>query len=42
MSWVQLKNPSILHYDSFVNNEWIPAKKGGRFEVIGESPSFSI
>ncbi|QKX63843.1 uncharacterized protein TRUGW13939_11014 [Talaromyces rugulosus] len=30
----ELKNPSILHYDSFVNNEWIPAKKGGRFEVI--------
>ncbi|PYH83767.1 succinate semialdehyde dehydrogenase [Aspergillus uvarum CBS 121591] len=30
----KLDDPSILHFDSFVNNEWKPASSGGRFEVI--------
>ncbi|PYH42859.1 NAD-dependent succinate-semialdehyde dehydrogenase [Aspergillus saccharolyticus JOP 1030-1] len=30
----KLDDPSILHFDSFVNNEWVTAKSGERFEVI--------
>ncbi|PYI28496.1 succinate-semialdehyde dehydrogenase [Aspergillus indologenus CBS 114.80] len=29
----KLDDPSILHFDSFVNNEWKPASSGERFEV---------
>ncbi|EFR02478.1 succinate-semialdehyde dehydrogenase [Nannizzia gypsea CBS 118893] len=29
-----LDDPSLLHFDSFVNNEWVTASDGGRFEVI--------
>ncbi|RAL14105.1 NAD-dependent succinate-semialdehyde dehydrogenase [Aspergillus homomorphus CBS 101889] len=30
----KLDDPSILHFDSFVNNEWVPASSGARFEVL--------
>ncbi|EEH18317.2 hypothetical protein PABG_00880 [Paracoccidioides brasiliensis Pb03] len=30
----QLDDPSLLHFDSFVNNEWVTADDGSRFEVI--------
>ncbi|KAL2003772.1 hypothetical protein VTN02DRAFT_2408 [Thermoascus thermophilus] len=30
----ELDDPELLHFDSFVNNEWVPASKGGRFEVV--------
>ncbi|KAK2805612.1 hypothetical protein FQN50_006127 [Emmonsiellopsis sp. PD_5] len=30
----QLDDPTLLHFDSFVNNEWVPAQDGKRFEVI--------
>ncbi|PYI20377.1 succinate-semialdehyde dehydrogenase [Aspergillus violaceofuscus CBS 115571] len=30
----KLDDPSILRFDSFVNNEWKPASSGERFEVI--------
>ncbi|KAL1959660.1 hypothetical protein VTO42DRAFT_1695 [Malbranchea cinnamomea] len=29
----QLDDPSLLHFDSFVNNEWVTASDGARFEV---------
>ncbi|PGH12657.1 hypothetical protein AJ79_04155 [Helicocarpus griseus UAMH5409] len=30
----QLDNPSLLQCDSFVNNEWVTAADGSRFEVL--------
>ncbi|EEP75571.1 NAD-dependent aldehyde dehydrogenase [Uncinocarpus reesii 1704] len=30
----QLDDPSLLHFDSFVNNEWVTASDGSRFEVV--------
>ncbi|KAL4897522.1 Aldehyde/histidinol dehydrogenase [Aspergillus ambiguus] len=30
----QLDDPSLLHFDSFVDNSWVQAKSGKRFEVI--------
>ncbi|KAL1968101.1 hypothetical protein VTN77DRAFT_2231 [Rasamsonia byssochlamydoides] len=30
----ELDNPELLHFDSFVNNEWVQASKGARFEVV--------
>ncbi|KAK2751405.1 hypothetical protein FQN55_000678 [Onygenales sp. PD_40] len=30
----QLDDPTLLHFDSFVNNEWVPAQDGKRFEVL--------
>ncbi|KAL5361294.1 Aldehyde/histidinol dehydrogenase [Aspergillus floccosus] len=30
----QLDDPSLLHYDSFVNNTWVQSKSGKRFEVV--------
>ncbi|EYE96117.1 NAD-dependent succinate-semialdehyde dehydrogenase [Aspergillus ruber CBS 135680] len=30
----QLDDPSLLHFDSFVGNEWVQAKHGERFEVV--------
>ncbi|KAK2841653.1 hypothetical protein FQN49_006041 [Arthroderma sp. PD_2] len=30
----QLDDPSLLQFDSFVNNEWVAAQDGGRFEVL--------
>ncbi|KAL2219225.1 putative succinate-semialdehyde dehydrogenase [Thermoascus aurantiacus ATCC 26904] len=30
----ELDDPDLLHFDSFVNNEWVQASKGGRFEVV--------
>ncbi|DAA76890.1 TPA_exp: Uncharacterized protein A8136_7119 [Trichophyton benhamiae CBS 112371] len=30
----KLDDPSLLHFDSFVNNEWVTASDGGRFEVV--------
>lgn len=32
---VQLDDPSLLHFDSFVGNEWVQSKHGERFEVVG-------
>ncbi|EGC41684.1 succinate-semialdehyde dehydrogenase [Histoplasma capsulatum var. duboisii H88] len=29
----QLDNPTLLHFDSFINNEWVTAADGSRFEV---------
>ncbi|KAK1144803.1 hypothetical protein N8T08_004815 [Aspergillus melleus] len=31
----KLENPDLLHFDSFVNNNWVQAKSGQRFEVLG-------
>ncbi|KAI1918966.1 hypothetical protein LOZ12_004455 [Ophidiomyces ophidiicola] len=30
----QLDDPSLLQYDSFVNNEWVTSSEGKRFEVV--------
>ncbi|KAK2739763.1 hypothetical protein FQN57_006460 [Myotisia sp. PD_48] len=30
----QLDDPTLLQFDSFVNNEWVSSKSGGRFEVV--------
>ncbi|BCR91520.1 NAD-dependent succinate-semialdehyde dehydrogenase [Aspergillus chevalieri] len=30
----QLDDPSLLHFDSFVGNEWVQSKHGERFEVV--------
>ncbi|KAM5442549.1 putative succinate-semialdehyde dehydrogenase (NAD(+)) [Microsporum ferrugineum] len=30
----KLDDPSLLQFESFVNNEWVAAKDGGRFEVL--------
>ncbi|KAE8145763.1 Aldehyde/histidinol dehydrogenase [Aspergillus avenaceus] len=30
----ELDNPSLLHFDSYVGNNWVQAKSGKRFEVI--------
>lgn len=37
----QLEEPELLHFDSFINNQWVQASKGARFEVIGK-PTASI
>ncbi|QSS64065.1 succinate-semialdehyde dehydrogenase [Histoplasma capsulatum] len=29
----QLDDPTLLHFDSFINNEWVTAADGSRFEV---------
>ncbi|KAL1973845.1 hypothetical protein VTN31DRAFT_5405 [Thermomyces dupontii] len=29
-----LDKPDLIHFESFVNHEWVSAKKGGRFEVV--------
>lgn len=33
---LQLDNPGLLHFDSFVGNTWVQSKKGDRFEVLGK------
>lgn len=33
--YVQLNDPTLLHFDSFVGGNWVEAKNGQRFEVIG-------
>ncbi|KAL1870373.1 hypothetical protein Plec18167_007507 [Paecilomyces lecythidis] len=30
----ELEDPDLLKYDSFVNNQWVQASKGARFEVV--------
>lgn len=30
----QLDDPSLLHFDSFIGNEWVQSKHGERFEVV--------
>lgn len=30
----ELKDKDLLHYDSYVNGEWVTAKSGKRFEII--------
>ncbi|KAJ9294853.1 hypothetical protein DTO271G3_6415 [Paecilomyces variotii] len=30
----ELDDPDLLKYDSFVNNQWVQASKGARFEVV--------
>ncbi|CAL5866030.1 uncharacterized protein PFLUO_LOCUS237 [Penicillium psychrofluorescens] len=30
----KLADPSLLHFDSFVGNQWVQAKSGQRFEVL--------
>lgn len=32
----KLDNSELLKFDSFVNNEWVQARSGARFEVIGK------
>jgi len=33
----QLNNPDLLHNLSFVNGDWVRAKSGKTFEVVGQS-----
>ncbi|KAL1859114.1 hypothetical protein Plec18170_002229 [Paecilomyces lecythidis] len=30
----ELEDPDLLKYDSFVNNQWVQASRGARFEVV--------
>ncbi|KAJ5335080.1 Aldehyde/histidinol dehydrogenase [Penicillium brevicompactum] len=30
----QLSDPSLLHFDSYINEKWVAAKSGKRFEVL--------
>lgn len=30
----ELDDPTLLHFDSYVGNEWVQAKRGQRFEVV--------
>lgn len=34
----QLKNPAIFKDKSYVNGEWVEAKSGKRFDIIGLFP----
>jgi hypothetical protein len=31
----QLKNPDLLHNESFIHGEWVKSKSGKTFEVAG-------
>jgi hypothetical protein len=32
----QLKNPDLLHNESFIHGKWVKSKSGKTFEVAGE------
>lgn len=36
----QLSDPSLLHFDSFVADQWVEAKSKHRFEVLGKDLRF--
>jgi hypothetical protein len=39
-NFLQLEDPSLLHFDSFVGDKWVEAKSGKRFEVVGRNRLF--
>ena len=31
----ELNDPTLLHFDSFIENKWVESKSSRRFEVLG-------
>lgn len=38
----QLSNPELFHNKSYVNGEWIEAKSGKKFDIIGKFTSLQL